>query len=84
MNYNWIESALGIHPDYSANPLWGHIAEGDDGELYLPGWWWSQRKHLQDSPGGWWARRLNLRNPFHWGCYLRSRIAGRVAMVEAL
>lgn len=77
---HWTENALGVHADYSANPLWGHLAEDEHGDLLLPAWWWVQRRHAECD--GWWGRGLNLRNPLHWVPYLRSRLAGRICSVE--
>lgn len=83
MSSQWIENAVGVNAAYSASPLWGHIAESEDGDLLLPAWWWVQRRHGIDCPAGWWGRPLNLRNPLHWLPYWRSRVEGRVAMVES-
>lgn len=83
MTLGWVKESVGMHADYSASPLWGHLAEDEDGCLLVPAWWWVQRRHIDDSPGGWWNRGLDLRNPLHWLPYLRSRLGRRVAMVEA-
>jgi hypothetical protein len=48
------------------------IAEDEKGELWLP----SRRKP------GWWDRRLDLRRPTHWPAYLRSRLTGRLTMID--
>lgn len=80
---HWTETADRISHEGSAHPLWGHVAESEDGDLLLPAWWWVQRRHRDVAPGGWWNRRLNLRCPWHWLPYLRSRSAGRLVWVEA-
>jgi hypothetical protein len=82
VNTEWIEPALGVHPSYSSNPLWGHLAESDQGDLLVPAWWWSRHKAAEAGCDGWWDRPLDLANPLHWLPYLRSRLGGRVAMVE--
>lgn len=82
MGEHWTENAIGVHTDYSANPLWGHLAQDEDGDMLLPAWWWVQRNHSIDCPGGWWGRPLNLRNPLHWVPYLRSRLQGQVVWVD--
>lgn len=66
-----------------ASPLWGPVAEDENGRILLPAWWWVQRQHRNDSPC-WWNRRLNRRNPLHWLSWLRLRLTNRVVMVEEL
>lgn len=76
---HWTVEAVGRSAKYSANPLWGHIAEDDYGDLLLPAW-----RHGCTDPccEGCWNRPLNLRRPTHWLPYLRSRLTRQVAMVE--
>ena len=49
------------------------LGEDDNGDLYVP----------SRSRAEFWDRRFNPLNPTHWPYYLRSRIAGRVAFLEA-
>lgn len=49
-----------------------YIAEDEDGELRVP-----ERRRP-----GWWRERFNPRNPAHWLPWLRSRLTGKVAMIE--
>jgi hypothetical protein len=81
MNH-WSETADRVNGAVSSNPLFGHLGEDDNGELLLPAWWRTQRAHCDESQGGWWNRRLNLRCPWHWLPYLRSRISGRLVFLE--
>jgi hypothetical protein len=76
---HWTERALGRHDRYSADPTWGHIAQCDNGDLWVPAWRNAAPAYVGPQ---WWNRCLNLRNPLHWAPYLRSRLARRVAAVE--
>ncbi len=49
------------------------LGEDEDGNLYVPSL----------TRVGWWDRRFNPGNPSHWRYWLRSRITGRVAWIEA-
>lgn len=61
----------------SANPLWGHVGEGPDGEFYLPAW-----RNEDGAERPWWNRRLDLRRPTHWLPWLRSRITRTLAWLD--
>lgn len=76
---HWTARAVGMHADYSDNPLWGHVAQDDYGDLLLPSW---RNPMPARATGGWWGRSLNLRNPLHWLPYLRSRLTGRCASID--
>lgn len=76
--HHWTVDAKRIG-DGSANPLWGHVAEDEDGGLLLPAWR-NPMRHV--CPGGWWNRRLDLRRPTHWLPWLRSRVTRTLQWVE--
>lgn len=66
---HWTETAeRGAGSDH---PLWGHLGEDPDGNLVLP----AGRNH--------WVDVLNLRNPWHWPPYLRSRISRRIVWLDS-
>ena len=75
-----LAEAVGQHIHYNADPTWGHIAQCDNGDLWLPAY-----RNLADGYTGppWYNRRLDLRKPLHWLPYLRSRLTSRVAMVDS-
>ena len=50
------------------------VAEDESGRLWVP-----SRKRPK-----FWDRPLNLWRPTHWPYYLRSRLAGQVAMIETV
>lgn len=54
--------------------LWGHLAEDDWGDLWVPSW---TRKTL-------WDRRFSPWRPTHWPYWLRSRLTRKLAFVEAI
>lgn len=49
-----------------------HLAEDEDGELAVP-----FRGRL-----GVWTGYFNPRNPAHWPAWLRSRLTGKIVMIE--
>lgn len=66
---HWTENAT-----YVSGPnLGGLLGENDQGTLLVP-----SRTRVD-----WWDRRFNPRNPTHWRYWLRSRLTGRIAMLEA-
>lgn len=46
------------------------LGEDDRGDLWVP------------TRRGWWGVRFNPHNPRHWRYWLRSRLKGRLAMIE--
>ena len=49
-----------------------HLAEDEDGELAVP---------FRGRPGVW-TGYFNPRNPAHWPAWLRSRLTGKIVMIE--
>jgi len=50
------------------------VAEDESGRLWVP----------SRTRPKFWDRPLDLRRPTHWPYYLRSRLAGQVAMIETV
>lgn len=69
---HWTETAERTCGSYGL-PVIGLVAEDDYGDLRVP----SLRRL------NWWHERLDLRKPWHWPSYMRSRITRRLVMVEA-
>jgi len=67
---HWTERAERIVG--SCNMLMGHVAEDDRGDLWVPS------GNYRD----WWDRPLSLWRPTHWPHYLRSRLTGKLGMIE--
>lgn len=70
MKQHWTERAERVQG--SCNMLCGHVAEDDHGYLWVPS------GNYRD----WWDRRLSLWRPTHWPHYLRSRLTGKLGMIE--
>jgi hypothetical protein len=72
---HWTETADRVTSGCMAShPLFGMLAEGDDGRLYVP----------LGIVGGepYWRGVFRWWNPFHWPAWLRSRLTNRIAWIE--
>lgn len=67
---HWTETAERTYD--GSWPFIGPISEDEHGDLRVPSF---RRRN-------WWAARLDLRKPWHWPSYLRSRLSGRIVMIE--